>query len=103
VLQAKPHPPVTHVDEALAGGTHALVQDPQWLGSVWRFTQLDPQRMALPEQPLEQTKLPATLLQTGRPALQVTPHAPQLVGSDRSDSQPFDAWPSQSANPAAHV
>ncbi|MEI8255635.1 MAG: hypothetical protein WCJ30_08190 [Deltaproteobacteria bacterium] len=91
------------MDEALAGGTHALAQDPQWLGSVWRFTQLDPQRMALPEQPLEQTRPPATLLQTGMPALHVTPHAPQLVGSDRSASHPFDAWPSQSANPAEHV
>jgi hypothetical protein len=37
-LQVKPHVPL-HVAVAFAGAVHALVQEPQWAGSLSSFTQ----------------------------------------------------------------
>jgi len=45
------------------------------------------------------TQLPA---EQSIPLPHAWPHVPQLAGCDKSVSQPFDAMPSQSANPALH-
>jgi hypothetical protein len=54
------------------------------------------------EQPFAQLALGPEPTQYGVDAPQVVPHAPQLVGSDKSVSHPFAAPPSQSPKPVLH-
>lgn len=89
--------------EPFAGAEHAVAHEPQWFGSVWRSTQLAPQRLVPAAHPLLHMKVPAMLLHTGELPLHRTPHIPQLVGSERSASHPSEPRPLQSAKPALQV
>jgi hypothetical protein len=79
-------------------GMQTTPQPPQLLRSVPVFTQLPLQFVCMPQP----RKLQLPLLHA--PDEQCVPHAPQLFGSESNRvSQPFDATPSQSAQPASQT
>jgi hypothetical protein len=99
-LHANWQRPPEHDTTAFDTGMHATLQSPQWLGLVWRSTQVFPHRVgACDVQPVEQPNCPEPLTgaQTGAAMGHTALHAPQCDGSERSVSHPFDALPSQSA------
>jgi hypothetical protein len=63
-LQVKPHAALPHVAVPFVGGVHAVVQDPQWAGSVSSLTQNPLQSVYV----LLHAKVQAPLVQVG-PAL----------------------------------
>lgn len=73
---------------------------PQLAALELRSTQLDPQRVSVP-QPL--TQRPIAESHTGLAPEHTVPHAPQFIALSSDASQPFAALPSQSPKPLRHV
>jgi hypothetical protein len=80
---------------------HARPQPPQLVTSLPVSTQLIPQRVWPPTQPLEH--MPARVSQMGVESEHALPHIPQLLMVLSGVSQPLAAIPSQSPKPALHM
>jgi hypothetical protein len=98
-LQVKPHAPAAQVGVALARAGHTVEQAPQLVALVARLTQRPPQLVS----PAAHTSVHAPMEHT-LPAGHAAGHAPQwAVSVLRFASQPFEAAPSQSPQPAAQL
>ena len=95
-LQIMPHRPAPHVGEAFARGAQALPQAPQFVRSVRRSTQVEPQGVVPAAQ--ESTHAPRSHRSPDR---QRAPQVEQLALSlARALSQPLTGLPSQLPKPA---
>jgi hypothetical protein len=82
----------------------AMLQPPQWFSLVAGSTHSAPQRRgAVVGQPVVHANEAPLGAQTGAVAGQTALHAPQLVAFERSASQPFAGFLSQSAKPGSHA
>jgi hypothetical protein len=103
-LHVYEHLPPTHSLVALATAGHAALQAPQWFSLVAGSTHSAPQRSgAVAGQPVVHAKLAPLGAHTGAVAGQTALQAPQLVAFERSASQPFAGFLSQSEKPVSHV
>ena len=83
---------------------HALPQAPQLPTSPAVFTHNVPQRVGVGElHRLEQLKLPGEPVQNGVLPEHTRPQVLQLLGDDRSASQPSSGSPLQFSKPGSHV
>ena len=103
-LHVNAHWPALHALVLLATTGQAMLQPPQWFSLVAGSTHSAPQSSgALAGQPVVHANAAPLGAQTGAVAGQTALHAPQLVAFERSPSQPFAGFLSQSAKPGSHA
>ena len=97
------HTPAAQATIAFATSAHLRLQPPQWFALVIGSTHAGPHLTgASAGQPLVHWNVGPTGAQSGASAAHAALHAPQLVGLERSLSQPSVALALQSAYPGLH-